>query len=63
LTNCTVGAEENVRLFVKSPLGKKAIFMGQYAEMRKLEIELADQGFIVTLPRIEPWSVATVFFE
>ena len=63
LTNCSVGREENVRLFVKNPLGNKAIFCGQYAEEREIQIEREESGFVLALPCIEPWSVATVFFE
>ncbi len=63
LTNCTVGPEENVRVFVKAPLGKKAVFWGQYAKKQELSVEEKEQGILLTLPRIEPWSVATVFFE
>lgn len=63
ITNCTVGVEENVKVFVKSPIGEKAIFFGQYAEKREIQTEANERGYVVTFPRIEPWSVATVFFE
>ncbi len=63
LTNCSVGPQENVRVFVKAPFGEKAVFWGQYAEKRELSVVHKEQGMVVTLPRIEPWSVATVFFE
>jgi len=63
LTNCTVGKEKGVRIFVKKPFGSKAVFQGQYAQAREIQMQQENSGFVLELPTIEPWSVATVFFE
>ena len=63
LTNCTVGKEKGVRIFLKKPFGSKAVFQGQYAQAREIQMQQENSGFVLELPTIEPWSVATVFFE
>jgi hypothetical protein len=62
LTNCSIGVEENIKVFVKKPFGCKAVFWGQYHARQEIAMEAVEDGFVVTFPRIEPWSVATVFF-
>ena len=63
LTNCSIGVEENVKVFVKKPFGKKAVFWGQYHTRQEITMESVEGGFVATFPQIAPWSVATVFFE
>lgn len=63
LTNCSIGAEEQVKVFVKKPSGINAVFWGQYEKKEPLKMEPIRNGTVVTLPHIAPWSVATVFFE
>ena len=63
ITNCTIGYEESIKVLVRKPCGKKATLQGQYVDLQELPCEPCEEGVIVTIPVISPWSVATVFFE
>ncbi len=59
--NCTVGPEENVRLLIRNPKAEKFTFDSQYDGTFDLPYEKTEDGYIVTIPKLFPWSVGTVF--
>lgn len=63
VTNCTIGFEEDVKVLVRKPAGKKAYLQGQYQEFEEIKFKEVEHGVILTIPKITPWSVVTVFFE
>ena len=63
ITNCTIGTEENLKVLIRKPCGEKITFQGQYEEFQELDFEKCDEGIIVTIPKIAPWSVATIFLN
>lgn len=60
ITNCTMGKYENIKIKVQRKPGTKALLMGQYQTPTELTV---DEGGIVTVPEIDGWSVATLFFD
>lgn len=60
--NLTIGAIEGLTLRVRGATGKPYL-MGQYETARELEATQTDDGILLTIPTIAPYSVATVFFE
>ena len=63
VVNCTIGKANNVELVVRSPASPRFYFMSQYNGERELTANKTDDGYIVTIPGIDPWSVGTVFCE
>lgn len=62
VTNLTVGVLENVKILVRRAKGTP-VFDAQYVLKTTIDITDTDDGMILTLPPIAPYSVATVFFE
>ena len=63
LTNCSIGVQENLEVFVKKPLARKAFFWGQYHPKQDIIVKEVKDGVVVTIPQLAPWSVGTIFFE
>lgn len=63
ITNCTIGTEEDLKVLIRKPCGEKITFQGQYEDFEELSFERSDEGIIVTVPKIAPWSVATIFLS
>ena len=63
LTNCSIAVQENLEVFIKKPFAKEAVFWGQYEPKQDLIVKEVNDGVIVTIPKLSPWSVGTVFFE
>ena len=63
LTNCSIGVQENLEVFVKKPLARKAVFWGQYHPKQDIIVKEVKDGVVVTIPQLAPWSVGTIFFE
>ena len=63
ITNCSIGKQEKVKVFVKNPVSDKAVVWGQYIDKCEAHIEKQENGIVVTIPYIEPWSVVTIFFD
>ena len=63
ITNCTIGTQEDVKVLIRKPCGEKITFQGQYEDFMELGFEKSEEGIIVTIPKIAPWSVATVFIS
>ncbi len=63
LTNCTVGESGELKLLIRNPAGENFTFMSQYNGEKKLSFEKQGDDYIVTVPSINPWSVATVFVD
>ena len=61
--NCTIGTPKNIELLIREPAGTRFVFMSQYDGECELEAEKTDDGYIVKLPSLAPWSVGTVFCE
>lgn len=59
--NCTVGPEEDIRLLIRNPKTEKFTFDSQYDGSFDLPYEKTDDGYVVTVPKLSPWSVGTVF--
>jgi hypothetical protein len=63
VVNCTIGKADNIKLLIRRPTSKRFYFMSQYNGECELHPEKTDDGYIVTIPQIDPWSVGTVFCE
>jgi hypothetical protein len=63
VTNCTVGYSDGIKVKIRNPKFEKFEFLSQYNGTSELEYEKTDDGYIVTLPTVSPWSVCTVFCE
>lgn len=61
VTNLTIAPIEGLRIRVRRAEGTP-IFAGQYEASVCLPAEQAEDGVLLTLPAIAPYSVATVFF-
>ena len=61
--NCTIGTEKNIELLIRNPKSEKFYFMSQYDGECELRAKKTDDGYIVTLPSLSPWSVGTVFCD
>ena len=63
VVNCTIGKTNNVKVLIRRPASQRFYFMSQYNGERELTANKTDDGYIVTIPGIDPWSVGTVFCE
>lgn len=63
VVNCTIGKIENVELLIRRPKAERFYFMSQYNGECSLCAKKTNDGYIVTIPRLDPWSVSTVFCE
>ncbi len=61
LINVTVGESDYLELFVKKPYGDKFILMQQNGEEEIIKSRKTEGGYILTIPKIKPWSVVTLF--
>ncbi len=63
LLNCTIEPQTDIKLKVRRPESEKIRFCSQYdGEFDLVFIKDGDQ-YTVTIPKISPWSVATVFCD
>ena len=63
IVNCTIGKTKNIELIIRDPKAKRFYFMSQYDGECELTARKTDDGYIVTLPSLSPWSVGTVFCD
>ncbi len=61
ITNCSIGKTGETQLLVRNPVGEKFYFMSQYNGSTYLTAEKHGNDYIVNIPSIDSWSVATVF--
>lgn len=61
MLNCTVGRSPEAELLIRNPVSEKFTFMSQYNGERELTFEKRGEDYILRLPEIDAWSVATVF--
>lgn len=61
--NCTIEPQSDVKLAIRRPIGKKLRFVSQYDGEFDLEYEEKDGELLVTLPKLTPWAIGTVFCE
>jgi len=61
VVNCTIGAAKNIELLIRNPIGTHFYFMSQYDGEYELNAQDTDDGYLITLPSLAPWSVGTVF--
>ena len=59
--NPCVGESGVLEVLIRNPKSEDFYYMSQYSGEGKLEFTETDDGFIVKLPSIKPWSVATIF--
>ena len=63
LLNCTIEPQESVQLSIRRPASASFRFVSQYDGEVCLPYEQSGDCYTVTLPRISPWSLATVFCD
>ena len=63
VVNCTIGKANDIELVIRKPLSERFGFMSQYNGTCKLTAKKTDDGYLVTIPRLDAWSVGTVFCE
>jgi len=63
VVNCTIGKNEETKLIIRNPVGEKFTFESQYGGRCELDYEKIGEDYIVDLPMIDAWSVATVFID
>lgn len=61
VVNCTIGEAGGARLLIRRPAAERFFFMSQYNGECELQAEKTDDGYLVTLPTLSPWSIGTVF--
>ncbi|MBE6938676.1 MAG: hypothetical protein E7460_09095 [Ruminococcaceae bacterium] len=59
--NCTVEPWENVKLLIRNPQVESFTLITQYDGQTALLPEKTEDGFVLTLPRLSPWTLGTVF--
>ena len=61
--NCTMGECEGAQLLIRAPRGEKFLFMDQNSKTAVLAGEKREDGWLVRLPKMASFTVATVFCE
>ncbi len=61
LVNCTVGESGELELLVRNPAAERFTLISQHNGTHALAFRRKGDDYIVTLPSISAWSVATVF--
>ncbi|MBE6593704.1 MAG: hypothetical protein E7642_06895 [Ruminococcaceae bacterium] len=63
VVNCTIGTEKNIELLIRNPKAERFYFMSQYDGECELTAKKTDDGYLVNIPSLSPWSVGTVFCD
>ena len=63
LVNCTVGETGEIELLVRNPATEHFTLMSQYDGTHELAWRREGDDYILTIPSISAWSVATVFMD
>ena len=63
LLNCTVGKSGEMELLIRNPTGERFTFMSQYDGEQELTYRREGDDYIVNVPSVSAWSVATVFID
>lgn len=63
IANRTVGETEEMELLVRRPVGKRFTLMSQYDGTHTLTARREGEDYILTLPSLRAWSMATVFVD
>lgn len=63
LLNCTVEPQTNIELVIRRPEAEKFSLISQYDGEFELPHTNNKDEYTVTIPKISPWSVATVFCD
>lgn len=61
MTNCTVGESGEMRLIIRRPAGNSFELYSQYGQPLKLQYRKNGNDYLINIPSIPGWSVATVF--
>ncbi|MBQ2704899.1 MAG: hypothetical protein IJF58_05070 [Clostridia bacterium] len=61
--NCTIEPQDDVEIIIRNPKSDKFRFMSQYDGEKELVANKVGNDYIIKLPEITPWSVATVFCD
>ena len=59
--NCSIEPWENVKLLIRNPEAESFTLVTQYDGQTALLPEKTGDGFVLTLPRLSPWTLGTVF--
>ena len=63
LVNCTIGRTEPLLLRIRRPDGSRFTVMSADETVENLSYEKDGEDYLVTIPPMQPWSVATLFVE
>lgn len=61
LLNCTIEPQSQIKVLIRNPETKTFTFASQYDGETPLLFEETVDGFVVTIPKLSPWSLGTVF--
>jgi len=61
ILNCTIEPQSQIKILIRNPEIKSFTFISQYDGELPLTYEETSDGFIVTIPKLSPWSIGTVF--
>ena len=63
ITNYSLGAEEEIKLLIRNPKSKSFTFMSESNDEIPLEFKKCDDGYVLSIPRLEGYSVGTIFCD
>ena len=61
--NCTIEPQKDIELAIRRPAAEKFRLICQYGEETELTARERDGEYILTVPELPAWSVATVFCD
>ena len=61
LLNCTIEPQSQIKVLIRNPEAKAFTYVSQYDGETPLHFEETADGFLVTIPKLSPWSLGTVF--
>ena len=61
--NCTIEKQTDVKIAIRNPETEKFRFVSELDGEFDLNFEKKGENYIVTLPVVSPWSIATVFCD
>ena len=59
----SVGEYRDVQMLVRNPECEEFTVLGQYDAEENPKVERTPDGFLVTIPKVHPWSCVTVFCD
>ena len=61
IVNTTIGNSGKLKIIIRNPKTINFLFVAQYTKQTNISFSKKDEDYLLEIPNIKPWSVATIF--